>query len=114
MYILIKTIISVLLIVAISEAGKRFTTFGAILASLPLTSLLAFIWLYRDTKDIQKISLLSYEILLMIIPSLIFFIALPILLKSTKFYPALFISAFFTAIAYFLWMLLMKKMGFIQ
>ncbi|MBC7885385.1 MAG: DUF3147 family protein [Saprospiraceae bacterium] len=114
MYILIKTIISALLIVAISEAGKRFTTFGAILALLPLTSLLAFIWLYRDTKDIQKISLLSHEILMMIIPSLVFFIALPILLKSTKFYPAIFISAFFTAVAYFLWMLLLKKMGFTQ
>jgi Mg/Co/Ni transporter MgtE len=114
MYLLLKTIITALLIVAIAEAGKRFTTLGAILASLPITSLLAFIWLYKDTKDINKISILSHEILMMIIPSLVFFIVLPILLKSTKFYPALFISVFFTAIRYFLWMLLMKKLGFVQ
>ncbi len=114
MYIILKTIITALLIVGISETGKRFTTFGAILASLPLTSLLAFVWLYTDTKDTQKISALSWEILMMVIPSLVFFVALPLLLKVTKFYPALCISAIITAAVYFLWMLLLKKIGLTQ
>ncbi|HSO85950.1 MAG TPA: DUF3147 family protein [Draconibacterium sp.] len=114
MYILIKTLITALIIVGISEAGKRYTTVGAILASLPITSLLAFVWLYVDTKDTGKVSSLSWEVLLMVIPSLVFFAALPLLLKAMKFFPALFLSAAITAAAYFLWMLLLKKFGLIQ
>tara|TARA_R110002072_G_scaffold135057_3_gene276211 strand:+ start:212 stop:556 length:345 start_codon:yes stop_codon:yes gene_type:complete len=114
MQYLIKIIISALLIVGISEAGKRFTTVGAILASLPLTSLLAFVWLYYDTNDTSKVAALSWEILWMVIPSLVFFAALPAFLKIMKFYPALFISASITAGAYFLWMMLLRKIGIIQ
>lgn len=113
MYYFIKVLISALLIVAISEAGKRFATLGAIIASIPLTSLLAFVWLYIDTGDKTKVSQLSWEVLLMVIPSLAFFIALPLLLRSMKFYPALFLSAAITAVAYFGWMNLVKRLGWI-
>lgn len=113
MYYIVKTLVSALLIVAISEAGKRFTTFGAIIASIPLTSLLAFVWMYVDTGETENISQLSWEILWMVIPSLAFFVALPILLRSMKFYPALAISVVITAVAYFLWMALIKKLGWI-
>lgn len=111
MYFLIKVIITALLVAGISEAGKRFTTFGAILASLPLTSILAFVWLYVETKDTEKVSALSWDILWMVIPSLMFFIALPLLLKTMKFYPAMAITAGVTAVTYFLWIALLKKFG---
>ena len=61
-YIIIKTILTAMIIVGISEIGKRYTTFAALLAALPLTSLLAMIWLYTDTKDAERIAdLLSTE-----------------------------------------------------
>ena len=44
-YIIIKTLLTAVIIVGISELGKRYTTFAALLAALPLTSLLAMIWL---------------------------------------------------------------------
>lgn len=113
MYFILKTVISALLIAGISEAGKRFTTLGAVLASLPLTSLLAFIWLYIETKNVEKVSSLSWEIFYMVIPSLSFFIALPLLLKHLKFYPSLLIAAAITAVAYFLWMMVIRKVGLI-
>jgi hypothetical protein len=111
MYIILKTIITARLIVGISEAGKCFTTFGAILTSLSLTSLLAFVWLYTDIKDMQIFSVPFWEILMMVIPSLAFIVTLPLLLKVTKSYLSLYISAALTAAAYFLWMLLVKKIG---
>ena len=55
MYLLIKTLISAIVIVAVSEIAKKYTWFAAIIVSIPLTSLLAFIWLYFDTKDTQKV-----------------------------------------------------------
>ena len=90
MYFLLKTLMSALLIAGISELARRYSFLAAMLASLPLTSVLAFIWLYHDTHDHAKISALSYDILWLIVPSMLFFIALPLLLNhGLRFYPAL-------------------------
>ena len=48
-YYAFKVLISALLIVAITELSKRNSGLAALLASLPLTSLLAFIWLDRKS-----------------------------------------------------------------
>jgi uncharacterized membrane protein (GlpM family) len=78
---IIKLLISAAVIVAVSEISKRNTFVGGLLASLPLTSLLAMLWLYHDTRDAAKVSSLSTSILWLVLPSLAFFIALPALLK---------------------------------
>ena len=66
MYVFIKLIFTAFVVVLISEIAKRSTVFAGIVASIPLTSLLAFIWLYFDTQDINSIRELSRNILLMI------------------------------------------------
>ena len=80
-YTILKFAISAAVIVAVSEISKRSSFIGGLLASLPLTSLLAFIWLWRDTRDNAKIAALSTSIFWLVLPSLILFIVLPILLK---------------------------------
>jgi len=93
MEFLTKTIVSALIIAGVSELAKRFIPVAAILASLPLTSILAMIWLYGDTRDAQKISSLSTGIFWAVLPSLLFFLVLPFLLKSGIHFPwALLIS----------------------
>ncbi|MEM7009804.1 MAG: DUF3147 family protein, partial [Thermodesulfobacteriota bacterium] len=52
------------------------------LAALPLTSLLAMIWLYIDTKDAGRIADLSISIFWLVLPTLIFFLILPWLLRQ--------------------------------
>ena len=64
MYTLIKIIFTALIVVAISEIAKRSTLIAGIAASIPLTSLLAFIWLYFDTQDPSAVRDLSRNILL--------------------------------------------------
>ena len=54
-YFLIKTFITALIIASISELSRRYTLWAALLASLPLTSILAFIWIYWETQDNTKI-----------------------------------------------------------
>jgi hypothetical protein len=49
------------------------------LASLPLTSLLAFVWLYLDTGDTQRVADLSQGIFWLVLPSLSLFVLLPFL-----------------------------------
>lgn len=80
MSILLKAIISALIIVAISELAKRETWFAALFASLPLTLILSFCWIYYETGDAQRIAALSREIVWFALPSLVFFFLLPPLL----------------------------------
>ena len=58
-YYLAKIVVTTVLIVVISEIAKRSSFFGALLASIPLISVLAMFWLYFDTKDIAKVSALG-------------------------------------------------------
>ena len=110
MYLILKTLISAIIIVVVSEIAKRYTWTAAIIVSLPLTSLLAFVWLYWDTKDTQKVIELSYSTIVMSLPSFIFFIILPILLKlKQNFILSLAISVISTAIAYAIFMFFIKK-----
>tara|TARA_B100000575_G_scaffold276236_1_gene261510 strand:+ start:4457 stop:4804 length:348 start_codon:yes stop_codon:yes gene_type:complete len=113
MYLLLKTVISAIIIVAVSEIAKRYTWTAAIIVSLPLTSLLAFVWLYWDTKDTQKVVELSYSTIVMSLPSFVFFIILPILLKlKQNFIFSIVISIISTAIAYAIFMFFIKKFNF--
>ena len=66
----VKIVLTSMLVVAISETAKRSSLAGAILASLPLTSLLAFVWLYVDTGDTQKVASLATGIFWLVLPSL--------------------------------------------
>lgn len=47
-YLALKAFISAILIAAASEVAKRYPGFGALIASLPLVSVLGMIWLWRD------------------------------------------------------------------
>jgi len=100
---IIKTLVSAVIIAVISTVSKRFPGLGGLIASLPLTSILAMIWLYQDTQDVQKVISLSNSIFWMIIPSLSFFIVLPYLVKKFNFYPGLFLSSLFLVISYLIY-----------
>ncbi len=103
MPILLKTAITALLVLAISEFSKRSTVAGAILASLPITSVIAMIWLYRDTGDLQKVSELSRGIFWAVIPSLVFFVIFPFLVgRGYRFGSSLAISSAVTSVGYIL------------
>jgi hypothetical protein len=81
-YLLLKFGLSSAALVAVAEIAKRSSVWAALVASLPLTSLLAFVWLYIDTKDTQKIAALSGDIFWLVIPSLALFPMLALLLRS--------------------------------
>ena len=111
LYYVIKLLVSAVLIVAISEIGKRSSLWGGILASVPIVSVLAFIWLYIDTKSVEKISQLSYSVFWLVIPSLSLFITLPLLLKKVEFPLAMFLSIIIMVGCYYLMILVLGKFG---
>lgn len=109
MQFLIKTIVSALIIATVAVVSKKLPTFGAIIASLPLVSILAMIWLYQDTKDISKVIDLSYAIFWIVIPSLIFFLVLPVFLKKhVNFYLSILGSSLIMIISYYIYIHILK------
>ena len=97
-YYILKLIITAVLIVLISEISKRNSLFGALLASIPIVSVLGMFWLYIDTKNIEKISNLSMGIFWLVLPSLVLFLILPVFLKQgMNFYFSIMLSILITA-----------------
>lgn len=102
-YYISKIIITTALIVLISEIARRSSLVGAILASIPLVSVLAMIWLYAETKDVAAVSALATSIFWLVLPSLALFVSLPLLLaRGLQFYPALAVSIAVTVVSYYL------------
>lgn len=101
MYFVFKTLITALVVAGVSELARRYSLLAALLASLPFTSILAFIWVYFETKDVQKVAELSHSILWLVIPSLLFFIMFPLFIKmGFKFVPALLLSCVLMSAGY--------------
>lgn len=100
-YFVFKTLITSFAIVIISEISKRNTFLASLLTALPLTSILIFIWMYVEQKNVEKISSMSVEIFYLVIPSLVFFLILPLLLKrGVGFYLSFGLSIFCTYVVY--------------
>ena len=107
-----KILISALLIVAISEIAKRSTGFAALMASLPLTSLIAIVWLHLETSSSERIADLSSQIFWLVIPSLLLFLLLPLLLKhGLNFWVSLGLSVAVTAGCYLALLPLLRRIG---
>ncbi len=111
-YYITKIAITTVLIVVISEIAKRSSFVAAILASIPIISVLAMLWLYIDTKDIAKVSALATSVFWLILPSLVLFITLPLLLKQgLHFYTSITLSIGFTMGAYWLMVVVLNHYG---
>ena len=112
MYTIFKILLTTMIIVGISEIAKRSTLVAGIVASIPLTSLLALTWLYFDTQSSSTVMDLSRNIMLMIPPSLTFFIALNSLLGwNTAFTLSLLISIVLTAVVYWIYFYILNFFG---
>jgi hypothetical protein len=108
----LKVILTAALVVAISEIAKRSTFAGAVLASIPITSVLAMVWLYADTGDGERVAALATGIFWLVLPSLALFIALPLMLRAGwPFGASLAASMALTAACYFAMVAILGRLG---
>lgn len=111
-YYIIKLIITALLIVLISEISKRSSLAGALLAAIPLVSILAMTWMYVDTNSSAGAVEFSNRIIWLIAPSMTLFIVFPALIKrGMSFYPSMAIAIMLTVTAYYLMIFILSKFG---
>lgn len=81
LYMLIKAGLSGLIIAVVSEVARRNAGFGALIASLPLVSVLGMIWLWRDTHEPERLAAHAGATFWYVLPSLPMFLLIPLMLR---------------------------------
>lgn len=77
----VKALLSGLLIALISEIGRKLPTVGALVASLPLVSVLGMILLWRARPDAENMAIHAEATFWYVLPSLPMFLVIPALLR---------------------------------
>ncbi|UIJ47388.1 DUF3147 family protein [Sphingomonas cannabina] len=101
LYLAIKAAISGILIAAASEVAKRYPGFGALIASLPLVSVLGMMWLWRDKPDAANMAAHAEATFWYVLPSLPMFLLIPAMLRhGVPFWLALALGCAVTVLLY--------------
>jgi hypothetical protein len=112
LYLALKAIISGILIAAASTIAKRYPGFGALVASLPLVSVLGMIWLWSDKPDADNMAAHAQATFWYVIPSLPMFLLIPALLRhGVSFWLSLALGCLLTVILYALTTWALSRLG---
>jgi hypothetical protein len=110
-YLIIKAALSGFIVMAVSEVARRGPGFGGLIASLPLVSILAMIWLWQDTAA-ERIAAQSQATFWFVLPSLPMFLVVPAMLRhGLGFWPALALSCLLTMGLYSLMIRALSRLG---
>ena len=110
--LLAKALLSGALIVAIAEIGKRLPAIGALVASLPLVSVLGMILLWRERPDAENMAVHAEATFWYVLPSLPMFLAIPAMLRAgIPFWVALLAGCVLTMVLYLAMMQIGPRLG---
>ena len=112
MQFIVKTMLSALIIATVSTVSRRSPLFGSLIVSLPLTSMLAMVWLYGETRSVDQVAALSRGIFWMVLPSLMFFLAISLCLKNgMAFVPSMALASGVMIVTYWAYVKLLFRFG---
>ena len=112
MHPFIKVVVTAVLVALVSETAKRSPAAGALLASLPLVSVLGMLWLWRDTRDPVRLAAHAEATFWYVLPSLPMFLLIPALLRAGVPFPlALAAGVLLTAALYLLTAAVLARFG---
>lgn len=108
----IKIAVTLVLIVAVTEVSRRSGLVAAALASLPIVSVVSFIWVYLDTRDASRVAALARDIAWLVPPSMVLFLVFPWLLQAGwGFWVSLATAAILTSVSYAVMMLVLRQIA---
>jgi|SRR6478735_4048687 hypothetical protein len=114
-YFVVKCALSGVIVALVSEVAKRSPSFGALIVSLPLVSILGILWLWRDTSDVGRIADHAQSTFWYVLPSLPMFLVLPALLRAgIGFWASMAMSCAMTVALYCIMVWALAKFGGIQ
>jgi hypothetical protein len=108
----IRAILSGIIIALIAVIGRKAPAVGALIASLPLISVIGMIWLWRDTADPLLIANHAQATFWYVLPSLPMFLLMPWLLRAGfGFWVALLSGIVVTIILYLATIMIAARFG---
>lgn len=108
----LRALISGIIIAIVSVVSRRYPGLGALIASLPLISVMGMIWLWNDKPDVANMASHSEATFYYVIPSLPMFLLIPALLRrGVPFFPALIAGCVLTILLYLLTVAVAARMG---
>ena len=110
-WIISKYFITAALVVLISELAKRSDKLGALVAGLPLVTVLTLIWLYVEDQPQEKIANHAWYTFWYVVPTLPMFLAFPALLPRIGFWPTLLTCVIITIVCFGLFALAVRNFG---
>jgi hypothetical protein len=100
------------MIAAISEIGRRLPATAAVVASLPLVSVLGMIFLWHQRPDAENMAVHSAATFWYVLPSLPMFLVIPALLRAgVNFWAALLAGCVLTVLLYLAMMQVGPRLG---
>ncbi|HNT28504.1 MAG TPA: DUF3147 family protein [bacterium] len=112
MLLVVKYAATALVVVVVSEFAKRSDKLGALIASLPLVTIMVMFWLYAEKQGTEKVANHAYYTFWYVIPTLPMFLLMPWLLRrGTGFWAALGLSVLLTAACFVLTAFIAKRFG---
>lgn len=111
-WLLLKAAVSGVIVALVSEIARRSAGLGALVASLPLVSVLGMVWLWHDTADPKRMADHAGATFFYVLPSLPMFLLIPALLhRGVGFWPALAAGCILTMLLYLLMVALLARWG---
>lgn len=112
LFLIAKYAVTAFIIVIVSEIAKRADRLGALVASLPFTTILVMIWLHLENQKTDKISAHAYYTFWYVVPTLPMFLLMPWMLnKGSSFWLSLGASILLTIACFSITAVIMKRFG---
>ena len=112
LYLIVKAALSGVIVTIVSEVAQRRPALGALIVSLPLVSILAILWLWRDTGDSDRIAAHAEATFWLVLPTLPMFVVFAALLRGgVGFWASLIASCALTVVLYAVMVWLLPRIG---
>jgi len=110
--LIVKYAVTALVVVIVSEVAKRSDRLGALIASLPLVTIMVMIWLYVENQGHQKIARHAFYTFWYVMPTLPMFLLMPWLMsKAANFWLSLFLCFILTILSFCLMAWIARRFG---
>jgi F0F1-type ATP synthase assembly protein I len=110
-WVITKYLITAAVVVLVSEFAKRSDKLGALIAALPMVTVLTLIWLHVEKQPAAKVANHAWYTFWYVVPTLPMFLVFPALLARLGFWPALGVCVVLTAACFALFALLVRRFG---
>ena len=92
LFYIFKLLITVIIVVTITEVAKVNIKLAAIITAMPAITILSILWMYYEGVTNEKIGVYVFNTLIYIIPTIPMFLLFPYILDKTNFFITLVIS----------------------